>query len=157
MFTVIANPALTATTLRFSGHETKAIASDENLRKAIAYAIDENGIIAGVYNGYAETMTGPEAKGQLGYLDTWTKEENYQYDVEKAKEYLAKSNYGGETLEILASSSAANERLCTMIQAYLLEVGIQTKLNLVERSLYTAMTYDGTAFDIEYSSAVVFP
>ena len=39
-----------------------------------------------------------------------------------------------------------------MIQAYLLEVGIQTKLNLVERSLYTAMTYDGTAFDMEIMS-----
>lgn len=147
-FEVSALPSITGTILRFSGAGSRIVAEDENLRKAIAYAIDEQGIIQGVYGGYAQKMNGPEPAGPMGYQDSWLKEDNYNYDVEKAKEYLAQSNYNGETLELLASSSTANDRLGAMIQAYLLEIGVDLKLNIVERSLYTSMTYDGTAYDM---------
>lgn len=151
-FSIVKIPSLAGTCIRFSGDENKLVAKDENLRKAIAYAIDEKAIIQGVYAGYADKMSGPESKGSVGFQDSWDVEANYSYDVEKAKDYLAKSNYNGETLEIIASSSAANDRLCTMIQSYLGEIGINLKLNIVERSLYTASQVDGTQWDLQIIS-----
>lgn len=151
-FSIVKIPSLAGTCIRFSGDENKLVAKDENLRKAIAYAIDEKAIIQGVYAGYADKMSGPESKGSVGFQASWDVEANYSYDVEKAKDYLAKSNYNGETLEIIASSSAANDRLCTMIQSYLGEIGIDLKLNIVERSLYTASQVDGSQWDLQIIS-----
>jgi len=147
-FEVSALPSIGGMVTRFSGDGSRIVAEDANLRKAIAYAIDEQGIIQGVYGGYAQVMHGTDPVGPIGYQEAWLKNDNYNYDVEKAKEYLAQSNYNGETLELLASSSTINDRIGAMIQAYLLEIGIDLKLNIVERSLYTAMTYDGTAYDM---------
>jgi len=134
--------------LFFSGDESRKISSDPNLCKAIACAIDEQGLIQGVYGGYAQPMHSSFPTGLYGTLDKWQNEEYFSYDVEKAKEYLAQSNYNGETLEILASSSTTNDRICTMIQAYLLEIGVNLKINIVDRALYTSMTYDGSAYDM---------
>ena len=147
-YTVVGIPSIAATILRFSGHNTRAISADENLRKAIAYAIDESALIMGVYAGQAAPMYGPEAAGIDGYQQAWESGENYNYNVDLAKEYLAKSNYNGETLELLASSSTANERLGVMIQSYLAEIGVTLKLNIVDRALYSATSFDGSAFDL---------
>ncbi len=148
-FVVAKTPGAVVTKLAFSGDDSRAIAKDENLRKAIAYAIDEEGIIAGVYGGYGEAAHEGIPNNTPGYLAKWDEEEYYPYDVDKAKEYLAKSDYHGEELEILMSSSTVNERLGTMIQSYLLEAGINLKLNIVERALFSSMMYDGSGFDMK--------
>lgn len=139
--------------LFFSGHESSPLANDPDLCKAIAYAIDEQGIIDGVYGGLAALMHDAAPSGLLGYQESWKTEDYYKYDPEKAKEHLAKSNYNGEELVILASNSTRNNRMLTMIQAYLLDVGINLKLNLVDRALYTASATDGSAYDMIQVSA----
>lgn len=147
-YTIVGRPSISGTILRFSGHKSRAISTDVNLRKAIAYAIDENALIQGVYAGQADPMYGPESAGTVGFQDAWMEEENYNYNPELAKEYLAKSNYSGETLELLASSSTVNDRMGAMIQSYLGEIGVTLKLNIVDRALYTASGFDGSAFDM---------
>ena len=139
--------------LFFSGHESSPLANNPDLCKAIAYAIDEQGIIDGVYGGLAARMYDAAPYGLLGYQESWKTEEYYSYDPENAKEYLAKSGYQGEELVVLASNSTRNNRMLTMIQAYLLDVGINLKLNLVDRALYTASLTDGSAYDMVQVSA----
>lgn len=134
--------------LFFSGHESRPVANDVNLRMAIAYAIDEQGIIDGVYDGLAGLTYDIAPDTVMGYQETWKQENYFRYDPEKAKEYLEKSNYSGEELIVLASNSTRNSRMLTMIQAYLLEVGINLKLNLVDRALYSASLTDGSAYDM---------
>jgi len=78
--------------------------NDVNFRKALAYAIDYQGAIQGsTYAGHAEqalTFWGHEQC--FGYTKPETK---YSYDEAKAKEYLAKSSYKGETIEIMCYGS----------------------------------------------------
>jgi peptide/nickel transport system substrate-binding protein len=71
--------------------------ADPNLRKAIAYALDYNGLIQ-IYNGAAKLQTSVFPAGMKGQIDV---PDMPRQDLAKAKEYLAKSAYpnGGITLE----------------------------------------------------------
>lgn len=77
----------------------KAPFDDENFRKACAYAIDAVSIRESVYGEYAEDATGlPFGKAMYTVAeDVWNEAEgemeSYAYDLDKAKEYLAKSAY----------------------------------------------------------------
>ena len=93
-------------------------------------------------------MSDPIADTSVGYLQKWHDEEYYGYDLEKAKELLAQSNYNGEELILLAGSGSTTQRICQMIQGYLLQAGINVKLNLVDSALYTATRLDGTQYDM---------
>lgn len=147
-FTMKANSYINGYQLYFSGAPERNIAEDKNLRQAICYAIDAEGLITGVFAGYGQTMHDPIADTSVGYLEKWKDEEYYPYNIEKAKELLAQSGYGGEELVLLAGSSSTTQRLCQMIQGYLLQAGINVKLNLVDQALYTATRLDGTQYDM---------
>ena len=71
--------------LFFSGDASRPVANDTNLRRAIAYAIDEQGILAGVYSGLGQPMHGPDNDTMYGYQKEWADEPYYPHDVEKAK------------------------------------------------------------------------
>ena len=147
-FTVAKVNSINGYQIFFSGAEDRNIATDENLRKAICYAIDVNGLVQGVFGGYGKPMSDPIADTSYGWVQSWADEEYYEYDVEKAKEYLAKSNYNGEELVLLATSNSTYQRITQMIQNYLLQVGIKVKLNLVDKALYSASRLDGTQYDM---------
>lgn len=147
-FTMKATSYINGYQMFFSGHPSRLVAEDKYLRQAIAYAVDAEGLITGVFAGYGKTMHDPIADTSFGYLDKWKSEEYYPYDVEKAKELLAKSNYNGEELELLATSSTTMQRVSQMIQAYCLQIGVKVKLNLVDQALYTATRLDGSQYDM---------
>lgn len=147
-FTMKATSYINGSQLFFSGHPDRNIAEDKNLRQAICYAIDAEGLVTGVYAGSGKTMHDPIADTSIGWLEKWKDEEYYPYNLEKAKELLAQSNYKGEELVILAGSSSTNQRLCQMIQAYCLQAGINIKLNLVDSALYTSTRLDGSQYDM---------
>ena len=70
----------------------RGIAKDDaNLRKAIAFAINLDDINAAIYDGDAERAVTMWGKNQFGYFDGF--DEIVEYNVAKAKEYLAKSTY----------------------------------------------------------------
>lgn len=93
---------------------------DENLRKALFYAID-NEQLCNALNVEATTLftecsaAYPEYSLSSG-LD---QEENYitQYDPELAKDYLAKSSWNGESLKFLLSNDQTIQNVGTIIQA----------------------------------------
>lgn len=138
--------------LFFSGADNSPCAEDVNLRQAICYAIDAEGLITGLCAGYGTAMHDAHSPVMVGYNTDWDNEEYYPYDVEKAKELLAQSDYNGEELSILVSSATFSQRLAQMIQNYLLQVGINVKLNVVDSALYTATRLDGTQYDMVINS-----
>lgn len=134
--------------LFFSGADNSPCANDVNLRQAICYAIDVDGLVTGLTAGYGTVMHDAHSPIMIGYNPEWENEEYYPYDVEKAQELLAASDYNGEELSILVSSATFSQRLAQMIQNYLVQVGINVTLNVVEPALYTATRLDGTQYDM---------
>lgn len=116
--------------------------SDINLRKAILYAIDADGVVKTVLNG-AGVAASDLASDQLnGFLDEWLDEEYYGYDADKAAEYLAQSSYNGETLKLEASSNYSSE--LELIQAQLGAIGIKSEIQTFENALWQEEKVAGT-------------
>ena len=65
------------------------------------------------------------------------------YDVEKAKEYLAASNYDGEEFEILVQSGTMYDTVAQIVQYQLMEVGINCTINAVDSATFTDLWYAG--------------
>jgi peptide/nickel transport system substrate-binding protein len=123
--------------------------SDKNFRLALYYAID-NESIAQATGGAA---TGSKAFGSPAFSDyypAWEAEPNYinTFDPDLAKEYLAKTNYNGEKLVLLASNDPETENITTVVQAFLASVGINTEIVLKDGREVAGLQSDPTAYDI---------
>lgn len=132
----------------FSGAEQSPVAEDVKLRQAICYALDADGLVTGLCAGYGTPMYDSHSPIMIGYNEKWENEEYYPYDVEKAKTLVSESNYDGRPLKILATSQTFMNRLAQMVQSYLMAVGINVELNVVDTALYFATRLDGTQYDI---------
>ncbi len=86
--------------------------ADKNLRKAISYAYNYQAMLDA--GGPAKLMQGPLPTGMFGF-DKDLKV--YRHDMDKAKEYLAKSAYkdGGFTLSIMNAAGYENQKRWAMI------------------------------------------
>ncbi len=147
-YEIVKLPSSNGLQLFYSGDASRIIAKNENLCRAISYAIDAEGIIKGVYSGYASVMHDVAIKNVVGYLPKWDNEEYFPYSVDKAKEYLKQSGYKGEELTMLSMSDTTSQRVAQMIQNYLLAVGINLKLNIVDSALFSATRFDGAQYDM---------
>ncbi|MBD5393171.1 MAG: ABC transporter substrate-binding protein [Lachnospiraceae bacterium] len=119
-----------------------SLCSDENLRKAILYAIDRQAIVDIVLSG-AGVVAKDLASDQLGgFNPEWLNEDYYTYDVAKAAEYLSKSNYNGETLRIESESGWSS--ILELIQAQLGAAGITVEIQTFENALWQEEKVAGT-------------
>ena len=105
--------------------------NDENVRKAMAYAINYQELIDYVERGHAELPHGMISSACYGHNP---ERFQYSYDLEKAKEFMAKSKYpDGFTTKLLFSPdrNPAFRKSAVYIQSYLKKIGI----NVVPESL----------------------
>lgn len=104
----------------------KEPANNEDLRKAIAYAIDLDTIIAVAAEGNARKATSFWGWSEYGYVDLG----GYERDLDKAKEYYAKAYpSGGATLDV-SVSGGERKTIAELMQSQLKEIGIT--VNIVE-------------------------
>ena len=128
--------------------------SDENLRKAIYYAINREN--AALYNGEEDAAFNTDYYAQKLMGTFAGNMEMPGYDVELAKEYLAKSNYDGRELEINITSDMIN--IATSMQADLAAIGVKTVINNIDANSWTQKLMDATVqitimdFGVAYSS-----
>ncbi len=123
----------------------KSICSDINLRKAIATCIDDYAcafLTQGSFGHVCTSLMNPiwldsdEALNNTGSY--------YDYDEQTARDYLAKSNYNGETLRVLVQPNTNTSRSAVLMQAYAKAIGIDMELLQYESALYTDANNDET-------------
>ena len=136
----------------FNMDPSSPLAEDLNLRLAIAYALDSDAIAAAMPGSYSamDTYGTPYFSD---YDEAWEAEENYLnvFDVELAKEYLAKSNYaanGSPTLEVICKSAEADKNAVQMILGQLSAAGINVVMKSVDQATFQTDTSDPTNWDL---------
>ena len=104
---------------------------DENLRKAIAYCIDKDAMNMTCYDGLAVNADFMVQKQNTGAP---TEGIVYNYDPDKAKEYLAKSAYpnGVDIGVINCSAGGYFEKMAQVLQQNLADIGITAKVNRLD-------------------------
>lgn len=107
---------------------------DQNVRLAVAHAIDREMIVEGVLNGIGNVANGPLASGVFGYdADTATQ----VYDVELAKEYMAASSVpDGFDTTIWVRNEEQFVNIALYIQESLAEIGINAEIEQMEWGAY---------------------
>lgn len=113
--------------------------ADINFRKAIAHLINRDALIAPRF-GYAK----PAHNGSFwGYTTSYLNEElpAYEYDVEKAKEYLEKSSYNGEPIEI--ACWMVGQGIAAQLQAELIQLGVNCEVFQTDTAGFAAHTKFG--------------
>lgn len=141
----------------FSGYEddgergaTRVVANDVKLRQAICYAIDNQGLIDGFAQGYGDPLYDVCPSFYKGWQESWTNEEYYAYNVEKAKELVAESNYNGETLTILVGQWGS--RMAEIIVNQLAAIGVNAEVYAPEAALLMSIRLDGSYYDMFINS-----
>ena len=125
------------------------LSSDENLRLAIFYALSNDAISQLMGTSYVPMKT----LGHKGFNDfnpDWENEENYANvtDLDLAKEYLAKSNYANQDLNIVCKTSEIEKNAAQSIMAQLLAVGITCHMTSIDNSIWTVETSNPANFDL---------
>lgn len=128
----------------------KSVCSDENLRKAIMYAIDPAMILAVADNASAQIVYDMANPKFAGYNPEWLTQDNFYVNnsLETAKEYLDQSNYQGETLTLLYTSGTLLQNVCEAIQILLGQVGINVELKPESFSVTSADVVIPEAWDL---------
>lgn len=106
---------------------------DINFRKAIQAAINKDDINKAVNSGAATILNVDICPMYGGYPDHI---EGVSYSVEKAKEWLASSQYKGEAFGITCQVGTTYETVAKIIQAQLMEIGINCTVEAVDNMTY---------------------
>jgi peptide/nickel transport system substrate-binding protein len=130
---------------------------NSQVRQAISYAVDYNGIISNVFHGQARQWVGPVPPGYPLYNETVSGQSQYSYDATKAATLLAQVGYtstlpngtklnpGGRTFPTLdfvySPDSTSENEVAPIIQSELKAIGINTNLKSMTFSQYTAFLF----------------
>lgn len=115
-------------------------AEDLNFRKAVQSAVNKNDVNEGVNEGYAAILEIDIPANYGGYPVGF---KTVPYDLEQAKQYLAASNYDGKEFSILTKVGSAYETAAIIIQAQLIELGINCTVNAVDNATYSSLWESG--------------
>ena len=99
--------------------------NDINVRKAIFYAIDRKRIVNELLGEYGEVLNSLFTKDSYYYNSSWSE---YNYDLNKAKEFLSKAGYGVDNplyITIGSDSGISSQTIKKMIKEDLDKIGIE--------------------------------
>jgi peptide/nickel transport system substrate-binding protein len=145
---IFAVDGISTTILSFNS--TNGVCADPNLRKAIASVVDVEGLTQSQYADYA-VPGGPTPFGDKLYLldpAEWEKRvaemPYFDYDPEKALEYLEASSYNGETVDFqIIEGNNAYANIAQAIQAAAAQIGVKIEVNKLTTAEYYAAAYGG--------------
>ncbi|MDR1764702.1 MAG: ABC transporter substrate-binding protein [Lachnospiraceae bacterium] len=137
-------PGATCTWVIFNFNEGSAFV-DENLRLAVAHAIDKEAVMIGAIDGEGEIINQIYPNYFFGV------DQDYQapsYDPDLAKELIAKTEYaGGATLSVDTSSNRKYFMPTEIIAAQLAEIGIQCTVNKLDSNAWFDDVFKGPTYD----------
>ena len=113
----------------------KGSGKDINFRKAIQAAVNKDDVNQAIYSGEADILDIDVCASYGGYPTEGVIVA--EHDVEKAKEYLAASSYDGSEWSILVQQGSRYENGAKVIQAQLMEIGINCTVTAVDNATYS--------------------
>ncbi|MGI6651599.1 MAG: ABC transporter substrate-binding protein [Limnochordia bacterium] len=118
-----------------------------HVRRAIAHATDKESMILVGYNGVGTVHNNFINRGQFGLYEDIPV---YEYDLDKAKEELAKSGYKpGDLSFTVIYNDTAKENMALILQSDLAKIGINLQLVKMETAALKAVLNDA-ALDYEF-------
>ena len=134
----------------FFNMKDSPVAQDENVRMAVAYALNFDELNAVMYNGLASRTYTLWGKSQYGYFNDV--ENKIDYNLEKAKEYMAKSNYPNGVQVKFVYHTANQASVVAVIQQQLKAIGIECEIIATDLTgMTTLFKADPIAYDMGYS------
>ena len=125
---------------------------DENLRKAVFYAIDQDGLITALGGAYSRLYAYANDYYSDYDMVDWANVDTYNsktaVDPDAVKQYLDASDYNGEKLTLMVMSTFADT--ATIIAAQLAAYGINVELLQVDNATANATQADSTAWDMTF-------
>ena len=129
--------------------------NDVNVRKAISYAIDKKTIVDNVFKGYAVTpnalpfgqsIVAADVDNKASWDAYYAKIKTYDYNLDTAKEYLAKSSVpdGFSTTLNYVADDSVQETVALAIQQNLAELNINVELIATPWSELNIYRYGGS-------------
>lgn len=114
--------------------------SKKEVRQAIAYAVDREEFVKVIADGYGTVEPYIAIKNQWFYEPT----QRYSYNLEKAKELLAKAGYpNGFKTKLSFTSREPDKTVVQLLQAQLKKVGIEIELEAFDRLAFNDKWYKG--------------
>lgn len=130
----------TTSTEYITFNTTKAPFDNKDFRKAVNYALNKQSMSDSIFMGKAKVANSIINPNVFGHSDAV---EGYPYNVEKAKEYLAKSGIKNPSFTLFVNDSTTRIQLAQIIQANLKEIGIDMKIETLEWGAYLQRTAQG--------------
>jgi peptide/nickel transport system substrate-binding protein len=124
--------------------------ADKNFRLAVFYAIDNDAIATAVQG----TIVASKAWGTphfSDYVAAWDDTPNYinTFDPAKAQQLLGQTTYAGEKLILTTGQGDVTEKMATVIQGFLLNVGINTEIKVLDQAAGQTIDTTPDGYDIK--------
>ena len=134
---VIEVPSQIFRQFEFNNSHPDSPVNDVRVRKAMAYAIDYDGLLNGILGGTASRVYGPLPTNSWAFNPAM-KERAFSYDPDKAKQLLAEAGYKPGDLKFKLYSFQGNlwGSICTFLQANFADVGIDVTVAQTEFPIY---------------------
>jgi len=118
------------------------------LRQAIAYAIDPKQIVDGAFKGNGNVAKTIGNTNYSDYVQKWLNEDYYDTDINKAKQLLAEAGGNGLNVNLMIVAGEVTNRIATIIQNQLSQIGVNVKINAYDSQLYNEYKYKPDQWDI---------
>jgi peptide/nickel transport system substrate-binding protein len=101
-------------------------------RRAVAYGIDRDAIVSGIYGGLARTTQNflPPNYPQYKKIDEYT------FDLAKAKQLVRQSGTSGQTVDVYGPNSGHSKETTEYLAGQLNKIGYKAKLHLLGDQVY---------------------
>lgn len=127
---------------------------DQNLREAICLAIDNAACAFQVYGALGEACKAPTNPNLEDSGHEFDYDNYLDYDVDAAKEALAKSDYNGETIKVLVLPRNTVSDSAVLIQNYCNLIGVNIEILQYDMATFRAKRVEvNPEYDIELLGA----
>ncbi len=151
-YKVQTQPANLAQCLFFNCSEGNPFA-DVRMRQAVSYAIDNEAVLEGAYEGRGAVSHAFAGEKSADYQEGWKSEEYYEYNPEKAKELMKEAGYEkGLKVRLICDALTPHVMMAQIIQLYLGMVGIEVEISSYDDALFNTYRYDPTQWDLHINN-----
>lgn len=130
-------------------HNQRPPFNDINARMAVSYGTDREALLAAIYRGHGEAHWNPFPMEHWAYAADI---EGPEYDLDRAKEFLAQSNYDGSEIVFKIFTTGQWVEYGELMHAMLLDVGFNVKLEQLEFATWIEQVYQQHDFQIAQTS-----